>query len=548
MDTSPSAQMIHEEYGDNLRRIAGMLRPYPFLRQSEDALLQLANNLTQPFNVAIFGRMKVGKSTLINALVRRKVAIIGVTEATATVNRLLHGTGDALQQFTVHWKSAEPETFPLERLQSDWNGTSDEVKDRITRAAWLDLYADADVLKDIRIIDTPGTDSTTAEHENIARQFIRGQEADALIYVFSTAMKEGDVRNLQDFREGCLTGSSLSNCVAVYHKWDKDLWQRDMKEIRDNARRNFNHPGMEDLVSDIIPVSAPLALLARTAPPEFWQKCRSVLSRYANEEALTERLEEDEDWEDEGDEQADLYKKAKELGAPWASFRLALRELYRHPEQDAASCIFALSGFKELEDVLDKKFFTKKSILHQQQNCARARQLMGEIYNRIEKELGEQREDIDMMDRLWHRLEGKDVDLQKWIDRKRAHLKEANDELKQHYDELDRMRIAIKKRDDCIISIPPLLDWVEETGELRLTPAQRDVIARVLRSLLPNGEPVPNVNPQDIFFLSLKVKDLQRSPSQETRQKAEKLYSSLMSWLVRNTTTSTEESTENIDS
>lgn len=197
---------------------------------------------------------------------------------------------------------------------------------------------------------------------------------------------------------------------------------------------------------------------------------------------------------------------------------------------------------------MDKKFFTKKSILHQQQNCARARQLVDDIYGRIEKELSEQKADIDMMERLWHQLEGKDVAVQKWIDRKRAHLKETNEELNRHYIELDRMRIAIGERADCINSIPPLLDWVEEVEELELNPAQRDVLARVLRSLLPNGEPVLDVSPQDIFFLSLRVNDLQRSPSQETRHKAEQLYSSLMSWLDRNTTSSTEESTEAIDS
>ena len=158
---------------------------HPFLRKEENELRAVADSLQSPFNIAVFGRMKTGKSSLINALIGKQLAITGVEEATATINRISYANGEQLNQFTVHWQDCPPENYPIDKLQSDWNGKSQEVLERVSRAAWLELYSDAPALRNIQITDTPGTGSNAAEHERIANQFINGQEADALLYVFA---------------------------------------------------------------------------------------------------------------------------------------------------------------------------------------------------------------------------------------------------------------------------------------------------------------------------------------------------------------------------
>lgn len=530
MDSTSSlaANKIHTTYRASLLQLADAISPYPFLRKKEDELRAVADNLQSPFNVAIFGRMKTGKSSLINALVGRRLAITGVEEATATINRLTYATDERLKQFTAHWQDAQPETFPLERLQTDWSGKSPEVLERINRVAWLELYSDAPALRDIHVTDTPGTGSTAQEHEDIAKQFINGQTADALLYVFSPTGRESDETDLQAFRAGCLPGSSLDNSVAVLHKWDHIYWDEDnWDSILTKAARVQGF--MKDLVSAVIPVSAPLAMMAKTAPPVFWKNCQTILRSFHNEKELLSTLKYQDEWE-EDKPRAILYKQAASLGCPLASFRVMLRHLYRHPQADPASLIYKLSGLQELEDLLDKQIFSQRSVIQQKQNCARARRVMDDVYSGIEQELEKQQHDIDMMERIYDMLADKDSMVQRWIDHKRGEAKMQRIALEQQYCALDRLRLRVRDWSDAITGAHDLIPWLKDYQRLGISQEAACGFTAFLKALLPNAESDSNLTQERFMQLLPHINRLQTSPIVEDKAKAARLHQCLMQW------------------
>ena len=61
-------------------------------RNRADAAVVEGGASEEHFTLAVAGQMRVGKSTLINAMIGADLAIPGVTETTATVNWLRHGT------------------------------------------------------------------------------------------------------------------------------------------------------------------------------------------------------------------------------------------------------------------------------------------------------------------------------------------------------------------------------------------------------------------------------------------------------------------------
>src|SRR6188508_3891802 len=59
-----------------------------------DQVQQVGDRLAEPLRVAIAGRLKAGKSTLVNALIGRRVAPTAVGECTRVVTRFRYGTVD----------------------------------------------------------------------------------------------------------------------------------------------------------------------------------------------------------------------------------------------------------------------------------------------------------------------------------------------------------------------------------------------------------------------------------------------------------------------
>jgi GTPase SAR1 family protein len=119
----------------------------------EDALRNLQNlvtNLGQPFLFVVVGEVKAGKSSLLNALFGREFCKVDVLPATDRIYEFKYG-------------------------ESDYDV---QISDHITA-----LYRRIDFLKDFNIVDTPGTNTIVANHQEITENFV--PMADLIVFVFA---------------------------------------------------------------------------------------------------------------------------------------------------------------------------------------------------------------------------------------------------------------------------------------------------------------------------------------------------------------------------
>lgn len=130
--------------------------------------------------VAVVGRVKSGKSTLVNAVVGRRVAPTDDRECTLIPTRYEYG---APERCEVTPLDAEPFTLPL-----DDGGLPQDLRLRPEQIDYATVYLSADALRDFTLVDTPGLSSTTEVSQESARRHLfgdrQGENADALIYVF----------------------------------------------------------------------------------------------------------------------------------------------------------------------------------------------------------------------------------------------------------------------------------------------------------------------------------------------------------------------------
>lgn len=215
------------------------------------------------FTVAVVGQMRVGKSSLLNALVDRDdMAITGVEETTATVNWFKYGEGDLLDKFRVVWKDKAAEEFPRAEIHN-WIGQSEQA----ARTAYVELFADSPFLKKANLVDTPGTRSAIESHEEATQSFLSakleeetvrlGGSADAIIYAFPPVARESDEDLLSRFGdETRISGSAAYNSIGVLHKWDALNVEDPVTIAEERAAIMSKH--MRQGVSIVLPASAPL--------------------------------------------------------------------------------------------------------------------------------------------------------------------------------------------------------------------------------------------------------------------------------------------------
>jgi len=185
------------------------------------------------FLLVVVGEFNAGKSAFINALLGQPILKEGVTPTTTRVNVLRHGAEEA--------RLIESEHLHI-------------------------LTAPVELLANLSIVDTPGTNAIIREHEVITNQFV--PRADLVLFVTSAdrPFSESERAFLERIRDW---GKKV---VVVLNKVDLLQSDVDLAEIEtfinDNARKLLG------ITPEIFPVSARLALQSKQGQPQLWEQSR----------------------------------------------------------------------------------------------------------------------------------------------------------------------------------------------------------------------------------------------------------------------------------
>jgi small GTP-binding protein len=212
-----------------LSRLQLALVKFDAAAEHQEALEQSIRQLDELFLLVVVGEFNAGKSAFINALIGSPVAAEGVTPTTAQINVLQYG-----------------DTFDR----------------RINERALHVITAPAPILRDIHIVDTPGTNAIIREHEAITTEFV--PRSDIVLFVTSAdrPFTETERAFLEQIRGW---GKKV---VIVINKIDILAGPGEVDEIRTfvaNSARSLLGFGPE-----IFPVSARLALKAKQGDQAKW--------------------------------------------------------------------------------------------------------------------------------------------------------------------------------------------------------------------------------------------------------------------------------------
>src|SRR5688572_5414448 len=133
-----------------LAQLRDALTRFDASAEDQAALASSIRQLDEFFMLVVVGEFNSGKSAFINALVGHQVLKEGVTPTTAQIHVLKYG--DTIGQST-------------------------------DASAIAVTTAPADVLREVQIVDTPGTNAIIREHEQITTNFV--PRADLVLFVTS---------------------------------------------------------------------------------------------------------------------------------------------------------------------------------------------------------------------------------------------------------------------------------------------------------------------------------------------------------------------------
>ncbi|MDX1913027.1 MAG: dynamin family protein [Saprospiraceae bacterium] len=161
---------------------------------------ELRNRMTEPFMFVIVGEVKAGKSSFVNALLesRREICAVAPQPMTDTIQQILYGEKEEVVNVNPYLKK---------------------------------IFLPVEILRDIAVVDTPGTNSIVERHQEITENFIPA--SDLVIFVFEA--KNPYRQSAWDFFD------------FIHRDWHKKiifiLQQKDLMSAEDLA---VNERGLHD--------------------------------------------------------------------------------------------------------------------------------------------------------------------------------------------------------------------------------------------------------------------------------------------------------------
>ena len=347
----------------------------PYVKEVET----LAQSLADPCILAIAGKVKAGKSCLINALLGVDLAMTGNTETTATINVFQKGRPispelPVLCQWVDGRKEWKPKSF-LDSLQ----GKDPSVLQITAKIDKLIFFIEGNpLLEDVILVDTPGIGADVGDdgdshqiqtdayfklrerHQNETKDI--SKEADAVIYLFNTVPTEPDKSFLTALYDGG-KGLSALNGIGVLSKVDKNISQ--IENIEKFSKE------FENILFTICPTSATISKYLPTL--EYAKSLRTVLrdgfdSKVWFENAMKIEtaftMDQLPHCTIPVERRRELLKNFAPVELPWSTFKLIATELYNSENvEESLSKLNKIAGVDDLLKLINCHFFSRSRIL-----------------------------------------------------------------------------------------------------------------------------------------------------------------------------------------
>jgi small GTP-binding protein len=237
---SPAEDELLREERKVLARLKAALVKFDATDEHQRALDRSIEQLDELFLLVIVGEFNSGKSAFINALAGSRIVQEGVTPTTAQINVLQYG---------------------------------EAIERQVRESALHVITAPVPLLRDIHIVDTPGTNAVIREHERITSEFVPRSD----LVIFVTSADRPFTETERAFMEQVRGWGK--KVVIVVNKVDILDGQSEIEQVL-----GFIAGSARELLGfspEVFPVSARLALKAKQGEPGVWAASRfEALEQY----------------------------------------------------------------------------------------------------------------------------------------------------------------------------------------------------------------------------------------------------------------------------
>lgn len=342
----------------------------PLGRQHLEQLSDLKVRLHQPCELAIAGKVKAGKSSFLNVLIGEDLAKVGDVETTATINRFCYGKPEFPDRpVKVVWNTGKV-TFENQAFMNDLQGRTSEVLEMASKIDYLEYRIEHPILRELTIVDTPGTGAVVDEHQDVADMYFNLREkhkqqtrvctshADAVVYLIRAVPNMRDKSFLDDFKRNTEDGIPL-NAIGVLSKVDENT-----SLLADRVNQaQYLADCLKQQLSTVIPVSAILYKVVQEKKHLFneWKQEIQVIPPKTFEMMLKSSA---------------MFMKCRfsditvekrqtmKSGMPWSIFRTIISTLYHTNKiEDAVTELLDIANIDKVRHTIYDYFFKRSKLI-----------------------------------------------------------------------------------------------------------------------------------------------------------------------------------------
>lgn len=326
----------------------------------------IGRRLDGPVRIALAGRIKAGKSTLLNALVGERLAATDAGECTRIVTVYQHA-----ERYELHAVLRDGQRRELGYRRSDGALEIDLADLTPEQISVLEVGWPSSVLRGVTLIDTPGLGSLDETNSRRTVDFLdhdgeNPSGADAVLYLMRHVHRS-DAEFLGSFMDRTVSGASPVNAVAVLSRADEIGACRPdaLDSAARIASRYRSDPAISSLVSGVVPLAGLLAETGMTLREHEFAALRQLAVLPA-EQLHRLLLSADEFCEVSAtpltaEVRRELLERFGLFGVRFALDRLACGQVGTATE--LARALVERSGLTALRRVIDEQFVPRGAVL-----------------------------------------------------------------------------------------------------------------------------------------------------------------------------------------